>query len=135
MLYSEAFRRMGVVGVVRGSPWAAINTDGILCVMGHFDYFDRDKRGWFYEHPSQPGLSSLGSATKALSIIKSYFEPGKPVIVAVANFVTNGGPDGTGRIIAAQFREATGDAYEATLRAFDYDSGFFRADCSRRFTL
>lgn len=104
MLYSEAFRRMGVLGVVRGSPWAAINTDGILCVMGHFDYFDRDKSGWFYEHPSQPGLSSLGSATKALSIIKSYFEPGRPLIVAVANFVTNGGPDCERQLQSASFR-------------------------------
>jgi hypothetical protein len=54
MLYSEAFRRMGVPNVVRGSPWAAINTDGVLCVMGHFDYFDRNGNRWYYEHPAQP---------------------------------------------------------------------------------
>ena len=58
-----------------------------------------------------------------------------PVIVAVGTFFTNGGPNGTGKIIAAEFKEATGDAYEATLHAFDFDSGYFRADCKTRFGL
>ena len=135
MLFSEAFKKMGVPNVTRGSPWAAINADGILCIMGHADYFRRDAAGYFYEHPSQPGLAALPSAMRALTIINGYYAPDKSLIVAVGLFHTNGGPDGAGNIIAAQFNEATGDAYEAKLRAFDFDSGYFRADCTTRFTL
>ena len=62
MLYSEAFRKMGVPGVTRGSPWAAINRDSVLVIMGHEDYFDRDQNGWFYEHPAQPGLGAVGGS-------------------------------------------------------------------------
>ena len=74
-------------------------------------------------------------AKRALTIVNGYYAPDKPVIVAVGLFHTNGGPDATGKIIAAQFKEATGVAYEAKLRAFDFDSGYFRADCHTRFTL
>lgn len=135
MLFSEAFGKMGVPNVTRGSPWAAINGDGILCIMGHADYIKRDANGYFYEHPSQPGLTAIPAAMRALKIVNGYYAPDKPVIVAVGLFHTNGGPDGTGKIIAAKFKEATGDAYEAKLRAFDFDSGYFRADCRTRFTL
>lgn len=136
MLYSEAFKKMGVPDVTRGSPWAAINKDGVLVIMGHEDYFDRDQNGWFYEHPAQPGLGALGgSVTRALNIIKSYYEVGKPVTVAIGKFVTNGGPDEDGKILPAVFKEASGDAYKGVLREFDFDSGHFIADCKQRFSL
>jgi hypothetical protein len=135
MLFSEAFRKMGVPNVKRSSPWAAINGDGILCIMGHADYVKRDANGYFYEHPSQPGLAAEPVARRALTIIDGYYAIDKPVVIAVGLFHTNGGPDGTGKFVAAKFKEATGDAYEAKLRAFDFDSGYFRADCRTRFTL
>jgi hypothetical protein len=103
--------------------------------MGHADYFKCDANGYFYEHPSQPGLAAIPAAMRALTIVNGYYALDKPVIVAVGLFHTNGGPDGTGKIIAAQFKEATGDAYEAKLRAFDFNNGYFRADCHTRFTL
>jgi hypothetical protein len=135
MLFSEAFAKMGVPGVHRGSPWAAINRDGVLCIMGHSDYFKRGQSGLFYEHPAQPGLSAVPAAMRALAVIKPYFAPGKPAIIAVGEFASNGGPDGTGKIVAAQFKKATGDAFEATLSAFEFDSGFFHANCKAKFRL
>ncbi|WP_421885014.1 hypothetical protein [Methylibium sp.] len=98
MLYSEAFRKMGVPNVVRGSPCAALNNDGILCVMRHAHYFKRGPDGYYYEHPAQPGLSALPSASKALTIIDGYYAADKSVIIAVGLFHTNGGPDGTGKV-------------------------------------
>jgi hypothetical protein len=80
-------------------------------------------------------LSALPAAAKALTIIKSYYAPGKLVIIAVGRFHANGGLDGTGKIVAAEFKDATGDAYETTLAAFEIDSGFFHADCKTKFRL
>ena len=56
MQFSEAFEGWACQRQTH-SPWAAIGGDGILCIMGHADYFKRDANGFFYEHPSQPGLA------------------------------------------------------------------------------
>jgi hypothetical protein len=139
MQYGEVFEKLGVPGMGRlGAPWAAIDPAGVLVVMAHQNFFVLDKatRKYVYVHPAVPKLNEVGgSIAQSLKVVEAYYEPGKPILLPIAEFSFDGGLDATGKIKKANFLRGTGSAYRATMREFDPFTGRNVCDVVSKFDL
>jgi hypothetical protein len=74
------------------------------------------------------------SAIRSLAMLDDYFAPDKPIVLAIAKFTTDGSyrPDGTWE--PSKFKHATGDAYEAQMKAFNLTDGYLLCHLERKFS-
>ena len=128
--YGEAFERVGAPGMGRqGAPWCAKGNDGVLVLMAHQNYFHRGPGGYYYELPRIPDMPRrTGSAAQSLKMLNEYFQPGRSIHLLIAVFRDDGGVQQNGTFRAAEFGEATGDAYRAEMRLFDLSTAHLLCD-------
>lgn len=135
MNYGDAFRRLGVKNMGRlGAPWCGINVAGIMVLMGHQNYFHRTEDGALeYRDPGAPNeISHSTSARNSLDQLAEYFKVGRPMLIIIGEFYSDGLADEKGVIAAAKFRDAPGGYFEALMVEFDHISGMIRCRCTRR---
>jgi hypothetical protein len=123
--YGEAFARLGVMGMGRqGASWCGIDPDGVLVLMSHQNYYRKENGVFLYRTPNHERRTPIASSvTRSRRMIAEYFEPGRKIILAIGVFDTDGGALPDGRHEPSKFREATGQAYRATMREFDENTG------------
>lgn len=124
--YGEVFERLGIPGMGRqGATWCALNSEGILVLMAHQNYFHRRTNKWQYEMPrDEPATPRGPSAKRSLDMIDSYFAVGRKIILPVAVFVTDGALRADGTWGPSVFDYATGDYYEGAMTEFERDTGY-----------
>jgi hypothetical protein len=134
--YGEIFDHLGVPNMGRqGSGWCGEDADGVLVLMAHQNFFHRGPDGkYYYDAPGDPRLpTSSPSAARNIRMIGAYFEPGKPILLPVGEFSSDGGFDANGEPYAAEFKRATGAVYRATFRTFDANTGRIVCDVVSKF--
>lgn len=135
--YGEMFDRLRVPGMGRrGAGWCGIDASGTLVIMSHQNFFRRENGALVYRHPGDPRAPHVSaSASRSVRLIADYYELGKPVLLPVGVFSSDGGwhPDGTH--IPSKFSYATGDVYRARFREFNADTMLFICDVLEKFTI
>ena len=129
--YGEMFERLGVNGMGRqGSGWCGINPSGVLVLMAHQNFFHRDANGnWYYDAPGDPRLPAISqSAARSIRMIAEYSARAKEILLPVGIFRTDGRIHANGAHEPADFQEATGRVYKATIRSFDATTGSIVCD-------
>lgn len=123
--YGEMFMKLGVPRMGRqGSGWCGINDQGVMVLMAHQNFFRKFDDAWFYiatGHPNQPKASI--PAKRSLDMLDAYFEEGKDIILAIGIFKSDGEYTLGGKVIASEFKEATGSAANARMLYFDPRTG------------
>lgn len=132
--YGEVFERLGISGMGhQGATWCALNAEGQLVLMAHQNYFHRRTGKWQYEMPpDEPATPRGPSAKRSLDMIGNYFAEGRPIILPVAVFVTDGGLREDGTWSPSVFDHATGDFYEGRMMQFDRTTGYLLCDIDAR---
>ena len=134
--YGEIFERLGAPGMGRlGALWCALNPDGILVLMAHANCVHiRPDKTWYYEVNAQIETSTrAASAIQSLKMIQKYYEPGRSVLLPVAEFAKDGGIGVDGRFESSEFKHATGAVYRAKFVDFKYETGYVLCDIDSKF--
>ena len=135
--YGEIFQRLGIPGMGHlGATWCELDPNGVLVLMAHQNYVHKRTGAWVYEMPHEGKLPVRSpSATKSLRMIAGYFEPDKKIILPVAEFTNDGGLRDDGTWEASSFKQATGDVYRGTMKAFDVATGYLLCSLDARFSV
>jgi hypothetical protein len=121
--FTEAFRRHKISLGGRGTVWCGLNPDGVLVLMAHRNYLGsryldpKDPRTKIrtYLDPGYGRPGNAPSVTESLEILGNYFSSGKREIILLEAEFKFDSP--------AQFKRATGRAFQAILQDFNPATG------------